>query len=113
MQPIAVPSGAEVKHGALMDHLHSGALQRQQDLVMAVLALAERPLSRHDIAERGGMALSSACARVGALLDRDLVEVAGTVKPAGVRSARSTLRLTAQGWVDAEQILEEVRRGET
>lgn len=113
MQPIAVPSGAEVKHGAYLDHIRSGACQRQQDLVLAVLALAERPLSRHDIAERGGMALSSACARVGALLDRELVEVAGTVKPAGVRSPRSTLRLTAKGWVEAERILEEVRRGDT
>jgi hypothetical protein len=37
--------------------------------------------------------------------------MAGTVKPAGVRSARSTLRLTPKGLADAETILEEVRCG--
>ena len=111
MQPIAVPSGAEVKRGAYLDHIRSGAVQRQQDRVLAVLALAERPLTRHEIAERGGMALSAACGRVGALLDLDRLEMAGTVKPAGVRSARSTLRLTPKGLADAETILEEVRCG--
>ncbi len=108
MQPIAVPSGAEVKHGAYLDHIRSGACRRQEHAVLAVLALAIRPLTRHEIAERAGMALSSACARANALLDRELLEVAGTVKPTGCRSPRSTLRLTAQGWAEAEQILKEL-----
>ncbi|GHA85252.1 hypothetical protein [Modicisalibacter luteus] len=30
MQTIAVPIGNEVRHGAFMDHLQSGALDRQQ-----------------------------------------------------------------------------------
>lgn len=103
------PSGAEVKQGAYLDHIRSGSCRRQQDLVLVVLALAEKALTRHAIAERGEMALSAACGRARALLDLDLVEEAGTEKPAGARSPRTTLRLTAKGQVDANDILREVQ----
>lgn len=108
MQPIGTPSGSEVKRGAYLDHIRSGACKRQQDTALAVLALSSRPLTRHEIAELAGMALSSSCARVGALLDLELVEVAGTVKPVGVRSPRSTLRLTEKGRVEAARVLRDL-----
>lgn len=111
MQPMTVPSGAEVKRGAYLDHIRSGACTRQEGLVLAVLALAAEPLTRHEIAERGGMALSAACGRVSALVDRQLLEVAGTVKPAGCRSPRSTLRLTDQGRTQAAEVLAQAEEG--
>jgi hypothetical protein len=108
MQPIGTPSGAEVKQGAYMDHIRSGACKRQQEAALAVLALANRPLTRHEIAELAGMALSGACGRVAELLKLDWAEVAGTVKPAGVRNARTTLRLTEKGQAEAVRILREI-----
>ncbi|MDW5376816.1 hypothetical protein R6258_07765 [Halomonas sp. HP20-15] len=109
MQPIGVPSGNEVSLGAYLDHLHSGELYRQQDAVLVVLALADEPLTRHEIAERGGMALSAACGRVGSLKDAKFVEQAGTKLVPGARSARSTLRLTERGRVEADDILRRAR----
>lgn len=108
MQSIEIPSGAEVKRAALMDHLHSGALHRQQDAVLIVLAMAGESLTRHEIAERGGMALSAACGRVSTLKDADLIEVDKPKKAEGARSPRSTLRLTEKGRAEAERILAEL-----
>lgn len=108
MQPIGTPTGAEVKQGAYLDHIRSGACKRQQEAALAVLALSSRPLTRHEIAELAGMALSSSCARANALLDLELIEVAGTVKPEGVRSPRSTLRLTEKGQAEAARVLREL-----
>ncbi|KAA0014411.1 hypothetical protein F0A17_01815 [Billgrantia pellis] len=108
MQVIGIPSGSEVKHSAYIDHIRSGACRRQQEAALAVLALSAQPLTRHEIAELAGMALSGACGRVAELLDLDYVEVAGTVKPAGVRSPRSTLQLTDKGRTEAARILEEL-----
>lgn len=67
MQPIGTPTGAEVKQGAYLDHIRSGACKRQQEAALAVLALSSRPLTRHEIAELAGMALSGACGRVAEL----------------------------------------------
>ncbi|MCE8042462.1 hypothetical protein HOP60_09880 [Halomonas daqingensis] len=108
MQPIGTPTGAEVKLGAYLDHIRSGACKRQQEAALAVLALSYRPLTRHEIAELAGMALSGACGRVAELLALDMVEVAGTVKPAGVRSPRSTLQLTEKGRIEAARVLREL-----
>ena len=109
MQPIAVPSGNEVKHGAYLDHIRSGTAQRQEAIVLAVLALAGEPLTRHEIAERGGMALSAACGRVSRLKDLELVEQAGTKKEPGMRSARSTVRLTEKGKAETNQFIEDAQ----
>lgn len=111
MQTIAIPTGAEVKRGAYLDHIRSGALPRQEAAVLLVLAQAGRPLTRHEIGELGGMALSAACGRVSALKDRELIEQAGTVKIEGVRSARSTLRLTDKGVREAARIQAEAEEG--
>ena len=107
MQPIGVPRGNEVKHAAYLDHLHSGALSRQQRAVMRVLALATVALTRHEIAERAGMALSASCGRVAELMHLDYIEVAGTKREPGARSARSALRLTDKGRVELSRIEEE------
>lgn len=97
MEPIATPSGAEVKRGAYLDHIRSGACRTQEGAVLVVLAASGEPLTRHEIAERAGMVLSAACGRVSALKDRDMVEQAGTKHVPGCRSARSTVRLTERG----------------
>lgn len=109
MQPIAVPSGNEVKYGAYLDHIRSGAALRQEGRVLAVLALAGEPLTRHEIAERGGMALSAACGRVSSLKDLGMIEQAGSKKEPGMRSARSTLQLTEKGKVEIEQFIEDAQ----
>lgn len=105
MEPIATPSGAEVKRGAYLDHIRSGACLRQEGKVLVVLAAAGEPLTRHEIAERAGMVLSAVCGRVSTLKDRDMVEQAGTKHVPGCRSARSTVRLTDRGCAEVEQWL--------
>lgn len=107
MPAIGVPTGNEVKHAAFMDHLHSGAMGRQKQSVLRALALATEPLTRHQIGERAGISLSSACGRVSELADLDYLEVSGTRKDPDARSPRQTLRLTEKGKVEAERLVAE------
>ncbi|SDL78318.1 hypothetical protein SAMN05661010_02540 [Modicisalibacter muralis] len=97
MEPIATPSGNEVKRTAYMDHWHSGALSLQQRSVLLAMPSPMVALTRNEIAERAGITLSAACGRVHELMDAGALEVAGTSREPGQRSGRTTLRLTEEG----------------
>ena len=109
MQPIGVPSGNEVSLGAYLDHLRNGSLGRQQQSILLALSLSAQSLTRNQLGERAGMSLSSVCGRVSELMDLEYIEVNGTRKDPGAGAARTTMRLTDKGRVEAERIVAEVQ----
>ncbi|WP_136247955.1 hypothetical protein [Halomonas borealis] len=80
MSALMQPTGNEVSREGLDDVRRSGRSGSQQQVILLQLYwLAEdQGYTRHELAERTGLALSSVCGRCSELLDVQLLEVVGT-----------------------------------
>ncbi|SDF72237.1 hypothetical protein SAMN05216571_101386 [Onishia taeanensis] len=95
MTAVMQPTGREVSCEGYDDVSRSGRASRQQEAVLNDVA-THGPSTRHAIAERVDLPVSTICGRCKELLDAGELEVVGTVgKPArqvlGARAGRAEL----------------------
>lgn len=109
MSAVMQPTGNEVSREALDEVRRSGRATSHYALVLTAI-MRHGPATRHQIAERTGLPLSSVCGRVHELLDADHLTVTGVIQQREDPRPRQVLDLTAKGvaeWTRQQAVLGE------